>query len=295
MIQNFFKIAWRNLKKNKGFTAINIIGLAIGMASAILIMLWINSELTYDRFFQKTDQLYIVGNKDKWNDKIEVWFSTPKPMAEAIKTEFPEVNNVTRVRSADNFLFTVGEKKVHSGSGIFVDSAFMNMFNLPVIAGDPQTTVRNPTQIILTETLAKNLFETNDIIGKTVKLDSSDVFTVGAVLADMPNNSFLKRTTFILPWRYMEKTGISDENWHNNSISTYIEVEPSSNIAQLQANFKDLIKRHIETKEENIIKPIADMWLYGKYENGKVTGGRIEMVQIFTIIAVFILLIACIN
>src|SRR5690606_14460883 len=183
------------------------------MASAILIMLWVNSEMTYDRFFQKTDQLYIVGNKDKWNDKIEVWFSTPKPMAPAIQAEFPEVKNVSRVNSADNFLFTVGQKKINSGSGIFVDSAFMNMFDFPILVGDPQDALRNPSQIILTETLAKTLFNSTDVIGKTIKIDSTDVFTVGAVLADLPNNSTFSKTQYFLPWRYMEKIGYSDNSW----------------------------------------------------------------------------------
>jgi len=295
MIQNFFKIAWRNLKKNKGFTAINIIGLAIGMAAAILIMLWINSELTYDRFYKKTDQLYIIGNKDKWNDKIEVWFATPKAMAPAIKAEFPEVKNVSRVTSADNFLFTVGQTKINSGNGLFVDTAYMNMFDFPILEGDPQHALRNPTQIIITETLAKTLYNSTDVIGKTIKIDSTDVFIVGAVLADLPNNTLFNRTQYFLPWQYLKKIGRDDKNWGNNSVSTYIEVDPTTNLKNLEANFKNFTQRHAESTHENVLKPLADTWLYGKYENGKVVGGRIEMVRVFSIIASFILLIACIN
>lgn len=295
MIKNYLKIAFRNLKKNKGFTAINIIGLAIGMAAAMLIMLWVKSEMTFDRFYPKTKQLYIVGNKAIWSGKLEVWFSTPNIMAPAIKTEFPEVKNVTRLNNADNFLLTVGEKKINGGAGIFADSTFMEMFNLPIIAGNANEALKGTNDIILTESLARDLFESNDVVGKSIKVDSVDVFTVSAVIADIPSNSFLDKTKYILPWRYYEKIGKADDNWNNNSIATYIEVEENANIESLQQNFKGLIKRHAESTQDNLIKPIAETWLYGKYENGQVVGGRIEIVRIFILIAGFILLIACIN
>jgi len=295
MLKNYFKIAIRNLKKNKGFTAINIIGLAIGMATAMLIMLWVKSEFTYDRFYPKAENLYIVGNRAIWSDKLEVWFSTPNIMAPAIKTEFPEVENVSRIVSADNFLLTVGEKKLIAGAGIFADSSFMKMFNFPVLEGNGDKTLKAPNEIILTESLANDLFESIDVVGKSVKVDSVDVFTVSAVIKDIPNNSFLNKTKYILPWKYYEKIGRADDNWFNNSISTFIEVKPNTNIASLQQNFKGFTKRHAESTQDNLIKPISETWLYGKYENGQIVGGRIELVRIFILIAGFILLIACIN
>lgn len=295
MIKNYLKTACRNLKKNKGFSVINILGLAIGMAVAILIMLWVKSEMTYDRFYPKTDKLYIVGNKAIWSDKLEVWFTTPNIMAPAIKTEFPEVKSVTRVSSSDNFLFTVGEKKINAGAGVFADSTFMEMFTLPLVAGNGEKALHGPASIILTESFAQDLFETNDVVGKSIKVDSVDVFTVSAVVSDMANNTFLNKTKYILPWAYYEKIGRADNNWNNNSVTTYIEVEPNTDIENLKQNFKGLTKRHTESTQENLIKPISETWLYGKYENGQVVGGRIEMVRIFILIAAFILLIACIN
>ncbi|TDS15952.1 ABC transporter permease [Sphingobacterium paludis] len=296
MIQNFFKIAWRSLLKNKGFTAINILGLAIGMAAAILILLWVHSELTYDRMYKKTDQLYLLGNKDKWNDETAVWFATPKPLATALKSKFPEIKNVTRMNSAEGFLFTVGEKKITPGSGLFVDTCFLDMFDLKAISGNAQQALRNPTEIVLTATLAENLFGTTDIVGKSVKVDSADVFTVGAVLEDMPSNSSLKNTKFFLPWRYMEKIGLSDESWGNNSVFTFIEVDPHTDIASLGHKIKDFSKKESEfNTAENVLKPLKEYWLYSKYENGKVVGGRIDTVNVFSIVAGLILLIACIN
>src|SRR5690606_4552979 len=128
MIKNFFKIAWRNLKKNKGFTAINIVGLAIGMAAAILIMLWVKSEVSFDRIYPKTDHIYAVGTKEPLDNEIDVFFSTPKPLAQAIRKEFPEVENVTRTSGTAGFLFTTGEKKILADFGFFVDSTFLDIF-----------------------------------------------------------------------------------------------------------------------------------------------------------------------
>ncbi len=293
---NYIKIAWRNLKKNKGFTAINIIGLAIGMAAAMLILIWVKSELTHDRMYAKTDQIYTVGNKDKWGDKLEVWFSTPKPLAAALKADYTEVNHVTRINNAAGFLFSVGDKKINSFSGLFVDTSFFNMFDLEVLAGDPVKAISQPTAIVVTEKFAKDMFSSTEVIGKTVKIDSVDFFTVAAVLANPPSNSFMTKTSYFLPWKYMSKIGYDDQNWGNNSVTTLVEFKEGIDVNGLMNSFKDLTKRHHKgATRDNIIQPLKDSWLYNKYENGVVVGGRIEMVRIFSWIAGFILLIACIN
>lgn len=295
MLRNYIKIAIRNLKKNKGFTVINVIGLAIGISSAILILLWVRSEMTYNRTFAKTDQLYIVGNKDKWNGNIEVYFTTPKPMAEVIKTDFPELKNVSRVTPADNFTFRIGDNNIKSGTGIFVDSTFLSMFSLQMIEGNPKYALRNPSEIILTKTFAQNLFGKTDAVGKVIKIDGIESVSVGAVVDDFPINSSFHENGYILPWTFLEKINRSDDNWYNNSVQTFIETEPNADISNLKARFQGLSKKHIETEIDNIIKPLGDIWLYGKYKDGQVVGGRIEMVRIFTVIAIFILIIACIN
>ena len=295
MLNNYIKISFRNLKKNKGFTGINIIGLAIGMAAAILILLWVRSEMTYNRTFAKTDQLYIVGNKDKWNGNIEVYFMTPKPMAEAIKTDFPELKKITRVSPVDNFTFQIGDNNIKSGSGIFADSTFLSMFNPSIIEGGSKFALRNSSEIILTETFAQNLFGTTDVVGKLINIDDTEAVSVSAVVEDFPVNSSFNTFKYILPWTFLEKIGKSDDNWHNNSIYTYIETAPSADISSIQARFTGFSKKHKETQTDNFIKPIGDIWLYGKYKDGEVVGGRIEMVRIFTVIASFILIIACIN
>lgn len=295
MIKGYFKIAIRNLKKNKSFTAINVIGLAVAMAASMLIMLWVKSEFSYDRFYSKTDRLYAVGNKAIWGDELAIWFYTPKPMAPAIKTTYPEVKNVSRFNTAHTFLLSHEDKKLTTERGAFVDSSFLEMFDFKVLAGDGNRALRNPSQIILTETLAHTLFGDENPIGQTLKIDSTDLFTVGAVLKDIPDHSFMKKTTYLLPWRYMEKLGWSDDYWGNNSVQTYIEMDPLVNIDQFEKSFQGFAKKHTDTQIDNIIQPIGEQWLYSDFDRGQPTDSRIGMVYMFIAIAGFILLIACIN
>jgi len=296
MLKSYLKIAFRNLQKNKGFTAINIVGLAIGMAAAILIMLWVKSEFTYDRFYSKTDQIYAVGIKDVWGGEVVKHFYTPKPMAAALKTDFPEINNVARVNKGTGFLLTRGEIKLSKEQGVFVDSTFLKIFDYKVLAGNPVEALKKPNQIVLTKSFADRLFGQNNPLNQTIKLDSTQISTVSAIIEDIPDNSFMKGTTYLVPWTLLEKIGYSDDYWGNNSIQTYIELDQNVNIDQFQKNIKGFLQKHTENKAENFIEPIADKWLYSNYTDmGKPTSGRIVMVRSFIAIACFILIIACIN
>src|SRR3954464_7313473 len=139
MFKNYFKITWRGLMKNKFYSFINILGLTIGMASAILILLWIQNEMSHDRFYEKTDRIYVANNRDKVNGKTAAWHTTPAPMGLAIKQDYPEVEDVVRVQEyAANFLLTVGDKHF-SLHGEFADSGFFNMFSFPLLEGNAST------------------------------------------------------------------------------------------------------------------------------------------------------------
>ncbi|SJN23503.1 ABC transporter permease [Sphingobacterium sp. JB170] len=295
MIKNYFKIAYRSLKKNKGYASINIIGLAIGMAAAILILLWVNSQLSFDKIYPKADQLYGVGSVEPSDEGLSVWFSTPKPLAKVVKNEIPEINVVSRRSAAKGFLFTIGDKKIVAGFGSFVDSTFLNMFELPVLAGNAKTSLQAPSNIVLTKGLAISLFGSTDVIGKTIKIDSSESVTVSAVLMDIPSNSRFAESEYFLPWTLMEKMGYSDENWSNSSVQLYVELDPQVNLEVVQQKIKGITKKHSELRTENFLKQINRQYLYDDYKNGVAVGGKIEMVRVFIIIAVFILLIACIN
>lgn len=295
MIKNYIKIAWRNLLKNKGYSILNITGLAIGMAAAMLILSWVQNERSFDLFHHKKDQLFLVGNRANWGDKLQVWFYTPKPLGPAAKAEFPEIAHYSRY-SDNSFLFSVGDKKL-KGQGVFVDSAFLSMFDFPLLEGDKEHILKTPTEIVISQSLAKRLFGKEEALGKTLKIDSVDVVTVSGVLADMPGNTRFTDAEFLLPWKYMEKIGYSDDYWSNNSVQTYVELNPGISKEAMDRKIKDITKRHNGPEEDTevLLHALPDWWLRSKFENGKIVGGRIDMVNLFTLIAVFILVIACIN
>jgi putative ABC transport system permease protein len=293
MFKNYLKIAWRNLIKNKAFTFINIAGLTIGMASAALILLWIQNEVSYDQFHEKKDRIYTMYNKAIFDGKLWCWNTTPKIMAKTLKADYPQVEESTHTSSAD-FLFTVGEKKLVA-NGFFTDPGFLKMFSFPLEKGDPKTSLNGAYSIVLTKKLAKKLFGEEDAVGKIVKIDSNANFTVTAVMQDLPNNTRFK-FEYLLPWTYMKKIGWDDEYWGNNSVQTYVLLKPGVTEAAANARVKNITKSHSDQKDTEVFLHPASKWrLYSKFENGVNTGGRIGTVRLFGIIAIFILLIACIN
>ena len=295
MLRNYVKIAWRNLWKSKGYSALNIGGLAIGMAAAVLILLWIANEMSFDMFHSKRDRLYLAGNQTVFNGDLQTWFTTAKPLGPALAAEFPDIAHTSRY-SANNFLFTVGDKKL-TANGAFVDSAFLEMFDFPLLAGDKHAVLNRPSDIVITQSLAKRLFGNGDALGKTIQLDTVDVATVSGVLQDLPGNTRFRGIDYLLPWLYMEKLGFSDDYWGNNSVQTYVELVPTASRQAVSDKIRDVVIRHSNGEQDNeiILHALPDWWLRSTYENGQITGGRIEMVRLFGVIAGFILLIACIN
>ena len=299
MLKNFFKTAWRVMVKNKFYSTINILGLTIGMASAILIMLWIQNEMSHDRFYQKTDRIYLANNRDKVNGEMFAWSTTPKPLGLAIRKDYPEVEDVVRLNEyTANFLLTAGEKHfiLH---GEFADSGFLKIFSLPLLAGNAATALNAPNSIVLTKQLAVKLFGKEDPMGKTVRVDSTDMFTVTAVLKDLPSNTRFN-FEYVLPWSYAAKKGMDDSNWGNNGVLTFILLKPGASQAIFDEKIKNITINHTsdgaeKSTTEVFTQSLKDNWLYDKQENGKYVGGRVERVKLFSIIAALILIIACIN
>jgi len=294
MLRNYFKIAIRNLLRNKGFSAINISGLAIGMASAMLILLWVQNQLTYDGWFPKTDRLYKIYNREKIDGEMFAWPNTPKPLATAIKTTYADVEDVTRYNNR-TFLLTVGDTRLTS-NGAFVDSGFVRMFDFPMVSGDPEHALVAPGTIVITSHLAHALFGNEDPIGKAIRIDSNAYFKVAGVLKDLPANTTFK-FDYLLPWSYGKTIGYDDDFWGNHAPFTFVLLKPGASQSALDGQIKDLAIQHTDHKEncEFFTQPIERDYLYSKQENGKLVGDRIHLVQLFIVIAVFILLIACIN
>ena len=296
MLTNFFKIAWRNLLRNKGFSFINIAGLAIGMAAAILITLWIQHEMSYDQFHVKKDRIYEAWNKAHFSGKLQCWNTTPKILARTLEKDVPEVERAVRVYWPRNILFSLGEKRL-TAAGNQVDTGFLQMFSFPMLKGNPQTALNDGYSIVLTEKLAKNLFGDEDPMGKILKLDNKDNFTVTGILKDLPNNSRFG-FEFLTNWELVKRQGEDDSSWGNNSTRTYVLLKENASMASANDKIKGIKVRYSKDEDPNwemFIYPSSRWRLYSSFTNGKEDGGLIDFVKLFGVIALFILLIACIN
>ncbi|MEM9077179.1 MAG: ABC transporter permease [Bacteroidota bacterium] len=295
MFQNYLKIAWRNLIRNKGFSLLNIFGLSIGLTVTALIILWMNYELGFDKFHSNKDRLYHVYNKYPVDGEIWTWNSTPKVMAGTIKNEYPEVERVSRFFYDTPFLFTVGEKNLKV-TGTAVDPDFLYMFTFPLIKGDLENVLEGANSLVITETLAKKLFGNENPVGKAVKIDSEDVFTVTGVLKDLPQNSEF-HFEFLVPWEYLVQKGWDDKSWSNNSVSTYIMLKEGVDYTTFSSKIKTLRKNHDKESPSMVtyLYPFPREHLYGEFDNGEERGGQIESIRMFGLIAGIVLLIACIN
>ncbi len=292
MIKNFFKITLRNLLRRKIFSSINILGLSIGMASALLILLWVQNELSFDRFYSNTDRLYQMYNKDKYDGGIHAWNRTPNVMTAALKKDYPEVETVSRYNNI-TFLVSNGEKHFNL-RGAFTDSSFLKMFDFPILQGNAAQSLNANYNIVLTKKLAIKLFGNENAIGKTVLIDSVENFTVSAVLKDLPNNTSFD-FEYLIPWAFRDKLGWNDDNWGNNSVSTFVMLKPNASQAAFDKKVENITKSHSTETTLVFTQPLSRLHLYSKDDNGKLVGGQIETVNLFIIIAILILLIACIN
>jgi len=280
----------------KGFTLINITGLIIGMASAILILLWIQNEVSYDDFHEKRDRIYEAWNRANFSGELNCWNTTPKVLARALEKDLPEVESAVRVDWNKNFLFSIGDKRL-TIEGTIVDSNFLQVFTFPLVKGNAAQVLKDMYSIVLTESLAKNLYGKEDPIGKVIKIDNKDNFTVTGVLKDLPNNTRFS-FQYLIPWAYKRTVGDDDQYWGNNSTRTYVLLKQNASLASANAKMKVLKPKYDpdEPKWEMFLYPMERWHLYSNFQNGVEDGsGGITFVKLFAIVAGFILLIACIN
>lgn len=298
MIRNFFKVAYRNLIRNKGFSVINITGLAIGMAAAILILLWIQNELSYDGFHTNKDRIYEVWNRVSAEGKLQCFNSTPNPLARVVEKDIPEVERTVRVANDRNILFSVGDKKLVK-SGFMADTGFLQMFTFPMLEGNPATALNDVHGIVLTSKTAKSLFGDEDAMGKIVKLKNEESFTVTGVLKDHPDNTRFD-FDFLISFSNLKYGEGQDYGWDDNSMATYVMLKPNTSFDAANRKIKDLKQRYTnnakEAKWELFLYPLPRWRLYSSFTNGvEDNKGIITIVKLFGIIAIFIVLIACIN
>ena len=295
MFRNHLIVAWRSLLRGRSFTLINLSGLTIGMASALLILLWVQNELSFDRDWVNSDRLYQVWNQDMNKEGIQKWPVTPKPVGPALKKNYPEIEQATRVGWDQSILFTAGNKRIYL-TGTMADPDFLTMFRFTFEKGDINTALNGPNDIVMTRHAAKTLFGDSDPIGKTIRLDNKYDMVVTGVINDLPGNTQFD-FEYLLPWSYTRWIGQDDMDWGINNTHTYVLVKPHANIAALNSVIAPIYKQHMTDATTHIfLYPVSQLHLYGNFDkNGRPDGGKMEAVMVFITIAVLILLIACIN
>lgn len=295
MIKNYLLIAVRNIFRNKLFSTVNILGLAFGICSALLIFLWVNDELEYDYFHANANRLYRVMENQKYTDgRIYTFAATPGPMAPFIKEKYPEIEKATRYTWEVNNLMQVEDKTFYE-MGRYVDQDFVEMFSFPFVKGNMTTALKDKNSIVITEKMAIKYFGTEEPLGKVLLMNTKRSFTVTGVVKDLPKNSSIQ-FEYLLPFEVFWDDNTWLHEWGNNNIRTFLLLREGTDRGNFAAKFKKEIDAHQEKSNvELFIQPMPEAYLYGDFENGVQSGGRIESVKIFFVVAVFVLLIACIN
>ncbi len=296
MIKNYITITIRNLRRNKTFSCINIVGLAIGMAGAILIMLWMQHEIGYDGFHEKKDRIYQAWNKANMNGEIWTFNNTPKVLARTLEKDFPEIELATKAEIPQPHMLKAGQKRI-TASGRIADSNFLKVFSFPLITGDKHTALNDVHSIVITQTLSKKLFGNDNAIGELITIDNKDNLIVTGILKDIPGNTQFP-FEYLLSYSYLVSMGRDDNDWGNNTIQTYVLLRPEANVVTLNEKMKNLKPRYYpyDPKWEMFVYPISRWRLYSNFKNGiEENKGIIEYVRLFGIISALILIIACIN
>lgn len=304
MFRNYLKIAWRNLLYNKAYSALNIVGLATGMAVALLIGLWVFNQYSYDCFLPGYERAYVVKvNYTSQHDGTHTQDAVPIPLASVLRNTIPGIKYVAEADLVDfpahNFL--VGNKKLLINGGT-VASDFLKIFQYPLVKGNVNTVLSDPYSIVIDESTAKSLFGNDDPINKTIRIDNQHDVKVTGLMRDFPANASMQ-FHFLMPFSYAVQTADFVKNardqWDNNSFEIFVGLEPGVTNTQIAAKIKNLIAQYNPLsrpyKPEVFLYPLKDWHLYSDFKNGKVAGGFIEYVRMFGIIGALVLLIACIN
>ena len=295
MIRNYIKIALRNMTKHSAYSVINIAGLSVGLTAFILIALWIQHELSYDRFHERSSQLYrIIEHQYYANNELFPVAVTPAPLGPYLKENFPEIENATRTSEA-RFLFQYGDLKFNE-LGYMVDPSFFEMFSLDIVKGDQKTLLSNLDNIVISESLEKKYFQGNDPLGKVFRINNTD-FAVTGVFRDFPENSHMK-FDYILPFELFVKFGWDSlKHWDWNGYYTYAQLRKDAEVETVNSKIKDIINKYVEAsgRTEIYLQPLSSIHLHSKFTADIGGHGDIQYIYIFSAVAAFVLTIACIN
>lgn len=299
MIKNYFKIAFRNLGKNKGSSFINIGGLAVGMAVAILIGLWIYDELSFNKSLDNYKRIAQVWQFVNFTGEKASYTVMPIPLADELRSKYPDFKSVS-LATDQTFIVASGEK-IFSKQGKYVEPVFTEMMSLKMIAGN-RTCLKDINSVILSGSFAKNLFGKENPINQIIKLDNKQSVKVTGVYEDFPNNTAFSDVLLLVPWDFYTANSSwvkdSKNNWDNNSFQIYAQLKEGADFDKVSAKIKDIrmkMNNPPSYKPEFFLHPMSKWHLYSDFKNGVNTGGLILFVWLFGIVGVFVLLLACIN
>ncbi len=299
MIKNFFVITIRNLFKNGIYSVVNIVGLSVGLMCSLLILLWVSDEVSFDRFLPNSESLYQVWVNAEFDGEINSWSSVPLPTYDEMKTVNSNIKNSVVAGWGNERLLVAGVEK-HYKRGYWVSEEFLEMFQFPLVAGDASIALDDPSSIVITESLAKILFGDTDPINQTITVEEESELKVTAVVKDLPENSSFQ-FEYLIPWKQREaiQPFFVEErtNWGNYSYQVFVELHAGASETEVEASIRNILeeKGQDDIAREFFLHPMPRWRLYSYFENGKEAGGRIDYVSLFAMIAIFVLILACIN
>jgi ABC-type antimicrobial peptide transport system permease subunit len=302
MIKNYLKTAWRNLVKNKVHSFINIVGLSVGMAVAMLIGLWIWDELSFNKFTSNYDHIAQVKQNVTNNGEVQTWENVPYPLAAELRKSYSsDFKYVVMTAGMGNHIVALDNKKL-TRSGGYMDNQGPDMLTLNMLAGS-RSALKDPSSILISASTAKAYFGDAEAVDKTLKIDNQIIAKVGGVYQDLPQNSTFANLQFIGSWEMFYNANdikSMNEPWRPNFVSLYVLMAGNANMASVSLKIRDVKLRHVNAvlakkKPALFLQPMSEWHLYDEFKDGKNIGGRIQYVWMFGIIGVFVLLLACIN
>src|ERR1044071_8843014 len=295
MIRHFFTIIYRSFLRSKGYFLINLCGLTAGLTCTLLIYLWVRDELSVNRFHANDKNLYQVLENQQYADAISTTNSTPGLLAESIKADYPEIEYSATVTWINDYMLSIKEKNVKA-KGYHVGPDYFKMFSYGLVQGSADKVLADKMSIVISRSLAVRLFGTDkDVVGKTVEINHDKSFNVTGLTEDVPNNSSYQYD-FVVPYSVFFDENAWLKEWGNNGPSTFVVLRDGTDPVAFEVKIKDYVKgKNKDSHVDLFLVKFSDLYLYGDYENGKPSGGRIGFIKLFSVIAIFILLMACIN